>query len=466
MKLKGRLGKPNISITIVSIWLLVIIAPIPFLSNLLIAEEGFFAILAVNNGKTKPNDPGKVLLVSRIQGENTWIAPRHPILPYWIMLKVLRPFSKPGDFDGLTLKEKTIRARVPFYSLYVLAWLLLLFTGFRMFTVKSLRNLIFPLGTIAFIGTWRVLVGGAISTYYDGNIGVLLVAICALGLCFMHSVKRFPLQILLGFICGFIAALGKNEWALAFLGAVLASAIVRIIYLRLTGTNDTIGSKYIRNFTFSLISGVILGSAFHYLLDPFNYLHGFTVMYDFSIKESYSWIDALMQRLPWLAPLVVLIIINLFLALHSIRNLLTHHFPQVVLLFWGIILFCGFMIPSHIADGFPRVFCPSFFALLAFFICRVKYWARAAQLPFIIIGILFFLFTIHNLNHIYKYHTRKMAFGFCNGKSLPALTLKFKTRYETFLRIGEVRKQDAALAYYFPDMDFIDNWGNAPKQRK
>ncbi len=443
--------------TVICVWLLVIMIPLPFLSNLLISEEGMFAYLVVDNGKTQVVDNHRVLLVGRLNGKDQWEAPRHPILPYWVMMKILRPFSGEIYFDNLTLAAKTRKARIPFYCLYVLAWMILFIIGFRLFKMRSLRELLFPLGIIAFVGTWRLVVGGAVQTYYDGNLGVFLITVCALGLCMAPRITCFPLRLLLLFLSGFVSALGKNEWALALFAAGVGAILVRCAYPILSRTKNMRLSRSFWLLSLPVLSGVLLGSVFHYSMDPFNYLHGFVVMRNFSIDSTASWVHAFIVRLPWIWPAFLLVFFALLLVRGSSKEMLTSHFPQMILLLWGTAMLCGFMIPPHIGDGFPRLFCPSIFALLAFLVARLANGECSSRRPAFFIGILLCLLTVFNWYHFYECHARQISIGAVPGRSLSEHRALYKKQYRDFLRTRKTVRVDAALGYYFPDMDFLNN---------
>ena len=438
-------------------WLLVIMIPLPFLSNLLISEEGMFAYLVVDNEKTQVVDNHRVLLVGRLNGKDQWEAPRHPILPYWFMMKILRPFSGKVYFDNLTLEAKTRRARIPFYCLYVMAWVILFIIGIRLFKRRSLRELLFPMGIIIFVGTWRLLVGGSVQTYYDGNLGVFLIAVCALGLCIAPRIKCLPLRLLLLFMSGFVSALGKNEWALGLLAAVVGAILVRCAYPILSRTKNMQLSRSFWLLSLPVLFGVLLGSVFHYSIDPFNYVHGFLVMRNFGIDSAESWAHAFIVRLAWIWPMFLLVFFALLLVRHSIKEMLTDHFPQMILLLWGISMLCGFMIPPHMGDGFPRLFCPSMFALLVFLVARLVFWECSSRRQFFFIGILLCLLAVFNLYHLYDCHARQVSIGTVPGRSLLKHRALYKKQYRDFLRTRKAARVDAALGYYFPDMDFLNN---------
>lgn len=447
--------------SIIGAWLLIVLVPLPFLSNLLISEEGMFAYLVVKNGKTEITSTRDAILIGRENGVDRMEAPRHPIMPYWVMINILRPFSGETNFGALSIDEKSRKARLPFYILYVLAWIVLVSTAAWIWRQKPFKALLFPLGLLLFVGTWRLTVGGSVQTYYDGNYGVLLTVLCAAGLILASRAEKLKTCWFLLFGSGFLAALGKNEWALAFLAAIIGTAVIRWLYYRLASEKEDIKaySKEFRLLGLALVSGILTGSAVHYLIDPFNYVQGFSVMVSFGIKSPASWSDAFTQRIGWIWPLAILTALAVPMVLKDFKRLLNVRFPQMVLLLWGIAMTCGFMIPPHMGDGFPRYFCPPLFALTAFILARGQHKENSG-LPWktaLITGIAFLGLTVFNLGHLYRCHDKKLSIGTVPGRSLIKHRSMFKQQYIKYRRDGKARKVEAALGYYFPEMDFINN---------
>ncbi len=460
------MGKDNKSylrhgiIVIIFSWLLVILTPVPFLSNLLMGEEGMFAYLAVDNGKTEFNDTSKILLIGREKGIDKWDAPRHPILPYMFLSHVIRPFTGGINFSHLNFHDKTVMARTPFYSFYALAMLLVLLLNLNGLKKMSIKELLIPLGLLAFIGTSGLMVGGAVQTLYDGNLGVLLIGTSAFLLIWGFRVQHKMLMYTLWFSGGWVAAMGKNEWAMAFGSALfLLWAFKKIIGLIRNHDNgdETSKIKPLGKIPVWGLLGVISGSLFHYLMDPYNYVKGFEVIYQFGIKSPLNWMDTFVARLPWIWPFFLMIPAAFIILIRNGRKLLINHLPGILVMFWGVLIFFGFLITRHGGDGFPRYFGPAMMALLIYFLdvwgTLHKKWNKGA----IAIGILLFGLVLFNIYGLCCGYAKHISIGSIPGCYQKEHRHMFIQQYMDFRRTGNVQKTDSAAAYYFPDMDFINN---------
>jgi len=435
----------------IAVWLLILLTPVPFLSNILIMEEGHFAYIAVNTEKSKPNNNSDLLLIGREKGVDKWEGPRHPILPYLVIAKVFRAFSNPADFDLWTLEEKTSAARLPFYITYVISMLPVMLMGAWLCRRKTWGEISLPVIFIGFLGTCPLLVGGALQTYYDGNIGMLLTTLCALGLAGIPRLKSLPLRTAILFGCGFLSAMGKNEWAIAFIGAILGTMILY----------STSPHKY-PNFWFLSVSallGAAAGSLFHLFIDSFNYIQGVYLIHSFGYEPHRNYIRAFIYRIPWILPFIPISILSVFILRRFLKELLSTHFTHMILLLWASILFLGFIITPHLGDGFPRYFCPSMAAFLSFLIIRMEFidflsWRPKIRLRLMVLVCL--LIMLHMGYFTYS-HIRQRSIGSIPGRSLIAHKAMFVKKYKHFLLTGEVQKADASMGYYFPDMDFINN---------
>ncbi len=436
---------------VIAVWLLILLVPIPFLSNILIMEEGHFAYLAVNTEKSKPINDRDLLLIGREQGVDQWEAPRHPILPYLVIAKVFRAFSDATNFDLWTMEEKTREARLPFYITYVISMLPVIFMGAWLFRRKTWGEISLPVIFIGFLGTCPLLVGGALQTYYDGNIGMLLTTLCALGLASIPRLKSLPLRTAILFGCGFLSAMGKNEWAIAFIGAVLGTMILYAA-----------APQKFPHFWFLSVSaliGAVVGSLFHFFIDPFNYLQGLYLMHSFGYEPHRSYIHAFVFRLPWIWPFILIFILAIFIVRRFLKELLSTHFTHMILLLWAIILFFGFIITPHLGDGFPRYFCPSMAAFLSFLVVRMEhidFLSWRPKIRFRLKVLVCALIMLHMGYFAYS-HIRQISIGSIPGRSLIVHKAMFLKNYKHFLLTGEVQKTDASMAYYFQDMDFINN---------
>jgi hypothetical protein len=446
-----------IKTTVILSWIIIIIVPCFFLSNLLIGEEGMFAYLVVDNGKAKIPDIHHALLIGREKGIDRFDAPRHPIFPYVLMVKALRPFSDGRNFDRSSIGTKSQQARIPFYIMYVLALCILLYMGIYLFKAKHLTEILVPMGLLVFIGTSRLIVGSATQTFYDGNLGILLASLCALGLTVAPRLSHTWTRAFILFGGGFAASLGKNEWALALLAAIAISVFIRCIYRKLSKDESIKHSHRSFIIIISLAGGVMVGSLFQYLLDPFNYISGFRIMYDFGIAEHSDWKTVFLSRVIWIWPIGVLILLAALVVKKAFKELLTIHFTHFILLMWGITMFAGFLFTSHFCDGFPRYFALPMFILLTFLLVRGNIWKNISRGLTACLGIFFLTSVLFNLYYLYDCHAKNISIGSIPGRSLKDHRQMILQDYRQFRLTRKAKKTDASAAYYFPKMDFINN---------
>jgi len=438
-------------ISLIAVWLLILLTPVPFLSNLLIMEEGHFAYLAVNTEKSKPLNNSDFILIGREKGIDHWQFTAHPVLPYLVIVKVFRAFSNAADFNLWTLEEKTWSARLPFYITYVVSMLPVIFMGAWLFKRKTWSEISLPVIFIGFLGTCPLLVGGGLQTIYDGNIGLLITTLCAMGLAIVPRVKSLPFGVAILFGCGFLSAMGKNEWVLAFMAAVLGTMILY-----------SASSREFPHFWFLSVSALIgaaAGVLFHFYIGADNYIQGIYLMYSFGYAPHRSYVQAFVYRLPWLWPFIPVFIMTVFILRRFLKELLSTHFTHMILLLWAIILFLGFIITPHLGDGFPRYFCPSMAAFLSFLVVRMEFIDFLSWRPKIRLRLMVLVCVLITLHMGYFAYSRIQQLSICSipGRSLIVHKAMFLKKYNHFLLTGEVQKTDASMAYYFQDMDFINN---------
>jgi len=368
-----------------------------------------------------------------------------------VIAKVFRAFSNSTNFELWTIEEKTRAARLPFYITYVLSMLPVILMGAWLFKRKTWGEVSLPVLFIAFLGTCPLMVGGALQTYYDGNIGVLLTTLCALGLASIPRVKSLFFRAVIIFGCGFLSAVGKNEWVIAFIGATLGTMFLYA----------AIRQKIPHFWLLSSLGliGAVVGSLFHFFVDSFNYLQGFFIMHSFGYEPHKSWIRAFVLRLPWMWPFILIFLLVIFILRRYLKELLTTHFTQMILLLWASLLFFGFIITRHLGDGFPRYFCPSMAAFLSFLVVRMEFidfssWRLKirSRLKVLVCA----LIMLHMGYYVYS-HIRQISIGSIPGRKLVVHKEIFTRNYLRFLLTGEVQKVDASMAYYFQDMDFKNN---------
>jgi hypothetical protein len=131
----------------------------------------------------------------------------------------------------------------------------------------------------------------------------------------------------------------------------------------------------------------------------------------------------------------------------------------MILFLWATALFFGFIITPHLGDGFPRYFCPSMAAFLSFLVVRMEFIDFLSWMPKIRsrLTVLVCSLIILHMGYFAYSHISQRSIGSIPGRSLVVHEAMFLKKYKHFLATGEVQKTDASMAYYFQDMDFINN---------
>jgi hypothetical protein len=272
-----------------------------------------------------------------------------------------------------------------------------------------------------------------------------------MGLAIVPRVKSLPFRVAILFGCGFLSAMGKNEWVFAFMAATLGTMILY-----------SASSHEFPHFWFLSVSALIgaaVGSLFHLYIGSDNYIQGIYLMYSFGYEPHRSYVHAFVFRLPWFWPFILVLIMTVFILRRFLKELLSTHFTHMILLLWAIILFLGFIITPHLGDGFPRYFCPSMAAFLSFLVVRmefINFLSWRPKIRFRLKVLVCALIMLHMGYFAYS-HIRQISIGSIPGRSLIVHKAMFLKNYKHFLLTREVQKTDASMAYYFQDMDFINN---------
>ena len=248
--------------------------------------------------------------------------------------------------------------------------------------------------------------------------------------------------------------MGKSEWVIAFMAAILGTMILY-----------SASSHKFPHFWFLSISALIgtaAGTLLHFFIGPDNYIQGIYLMYSFGYEPHRNYIYAFLFRLPWLWPFILVFIMTVFILRRFLKELLSTHFTHMILLLWATALFFGFIITPHLGDGFPRYFCLSMAAFLSFLVVRMEFidflsflsWRPKIRLRLMV---LVCSFIILHMGYFAYSHISQRSIGSIPGRSLIVHKAMFLKKYKHFLLTGEVQKTDASMAYYFQDMDFINN---------
>ena len=187
------------------------------------------------------------------------------------------------------------------------------------------------------------------------------------------------------FIGSVFTGLGKNEWGIVYFVAITAYIIIE--FIRKKFWNAPISSKEIAKISIIGCLGSILGNVLNYLFDPVNYLGGLKLLgvmvQNFSLLGSKStqviiptesvfnitmfnsnanWYKITIERLEYVFPLIILIIILVYWFIRNCKNI---HTIITLSLLYALALFSSFFISSW--GTFVRYFAPSLVGIVTTF---------------------------------------------------------------------------------------------------
>lgn len=425
---------------------------VPFLSNLLIDEEGIFGYLVINTKEIVSFGKGEAIILSRLDGEDIYGGAEHPLLPYLILNKLLRPiFSEGNSYSDLSFAAKSRMGRKPFIFSFLVGLAALFFVWLRVFNSKRRPEALVACFLILYVSTTPLLVGGSIQPQVDGSIGVMVLGVAAL-LIILGAGLRAPQSALILIAGGVTASIGKNEWTLALLASVLVTGAINTVSL-INGRNSVTDSKKSLRFLLMIVFGAILGSLFSYYASPENFLGGISVMHRLSSNESVSLGQVFLHNITWTWPVFLLIVVCTWLIFQN-KNSVAHKTEVTLLYLWGILLCAGYLFVPWGGDGFPRYYIPSAFILL-FFATTVlghvtlgEHFSRVI-IAGTIIGIVF------NLTYLNARYMNRESISSGPGTSLDNKLQEYRKHYESFRETNRYVISDAAIGYYYRDIDFV-----------
>jgi hypothetical protein len=457
----------RVSAIVLAIALLLALAPpVPFLKTLVVGEEGIFAYMAVDNGRPWQGGVFDVFFNGgRIGGQELIsTSGAHPSPPYLFVRHGLRHATDViiavahwDQFDNWSLTKKSAVARMPFYLLYSMSFLSLAIFGGYVLRRSVLASL--PVfAVIVWLGSMPLQVGGAISPMYDGNVGVFLYAIAALCLFSASRTGRRQPQFAWMAAAGFAAALGKNEWGITFIAAIIGAIVLRWLWFRLSreagpSLSESLGGPL------ALLAGLVVGTIANWATGREEFVAGFNLILQVADStKNTSYAEVMQQRWRWIWPLFVLAPFAGILILVNARRLAGREFSLLVLGLWGLATVCAFMLSKWIGNGFPRYFCPGAFALGAFVVAMLRH--PLPSIAKVVITAAALLLVGANLFHLREKYLAGVSVAEMPGLILSEREAFYRGAYAKFLATGEPQLGDVAMAYLFPDMDMTTGVGS------
>lgn len=238
----------------------------------------------------------------------------------------------------------------------------------------------------------------SISLHVDGSVGSFLPGIFVVTVAAYHH-KIFPRRVsLIGiFLASVLYGLGKTEWNLALLGAILVTGAYNFLQFKV-GKNKPDNS--VPGITFT---GILAGNLLSYAFDRANFVGGYYVMTGIT---GYTGLrlsqNLILNKLPFIYVCLFLFAFLTLLLILKFKNNKTNS-VQILLFVLGSALFISYLIsPWNYKD--PRYYTPSFIVFIACFITVFDDIEQGLPGNVLVILSLFFL-TISTFNITQKIRT-------------------------------------------------------------
>ncbi len=335
---------------------------LPFLSNVLVGEEGTHAYLVLGPHPVIVDDNDG--FIARVDGKDILESLQRSVLLYQFLDIVARQFGlllPPCRDDSIACIS--LHGRAPFLAVFLAGLLAALFAVRRYLAFDRPWTLAVQLLIFFYILCAPLVVGGSIQPQIDGALGVLIVTSSA---ALLLSSKEHPVPYcyLAAFAGGLVGALGKNEWAIALAGSAVALALLSAGLTLASAPNqrDWKAVRQGRALCIAILTGIIICQWLLYLHSPSAFIAGLDVMLRINAMRL-SIIELVRDSWNLLYPVflacgMMLVLIAIRLKQYCLKQ------PSVVIVAgWAAIIVVGYVYSGWTGDGFERYYCPP--ALLA-----------------------------------------------------------------------------------------------------
>ena len=339
--------------------LTVLAARHPFLANPLIGEEGSHAALVLGDDPVSSRTDNGLprILIGRIDGTDLFASFERNIVPYLLLDRVVRGTGLSGLVPQTSPEGVNMAARLPFLVLFAIGSAVLFHAALAGAAGLGGIAAAVPILIAGYVLTTPLAVGASVQPQIDGSVGVFLIGVAAWIAGVRPEGRSWPFVAAL--LAGFVAALGKHEWAATLVAATvtvwIAVAVARAL---LPGAEDAQAVRRMHRTAAGLIAGSALGVLFCLGVSAQEYLYGFSLMDRISRMHNTA-VAQFMRNLPFVYPLWGLIAVTVGILLaFAARRVLVERFLACVFAVWGTGIAVGFLWGAWVGDGFPRYFMP------------------------------------------------------------------------------------------------------------
>lgn len=425
---------------------------LPFLSNVLVGEEGTHAYLVMGPRPVISGDDA--LFLARLDGKDILLFVDRNVLIYQFLDVVGRGIGQLLPSCGeFAIACVSFHARFPFLVIF-LGGLAVAFVGVRRHLafdrpwVLAAQTLIF-----LYLCTTPLLVGGSIQPQIDGALGVLIFATAAALLLSVTEHDKLYRTVAAAFIAGMAGALGKNEWAIA-LAASAGAVIILLPALALIARPEQRDWNSVRRglaLCVSIIAGIAACQALLYLYSPRTFMAGIDVMFRIAGLKL-SIMDQIARSWDVVYPVYLASALSLIAIACRLRAYCLTQPALVILAGWAALTVIGYTYSGFSGDGFPRYFCPPAVLASIALVCLIPdftlpraAWAAASLL--LVLGI------AASSVSLWQSYSQRVAITSGRGSSLAATEFRYARLARAYAGIPIF--EGAAIAIYYQNIDWI-----------
>ena len=344
---------------------------LPFLSNLLLGEEGSHAYLVVG---ALPVIKGlDAIFIGRLNGVDYLVFPEHNMLMYDFVDTIGRGIGRlvPLCRDDSIACTSTL-SRTPFLIMFLIAVVIAFLPLRRWLAVGQPAILAIQALIVLFMLTSPLMVGGSIQPQIDGSVGVMVAAVSAATIISAATLTGRA-RFLLWSLGGVASSLGKSEWALALAAALLVTSAIALAasYDKSRHELNWVNARPAVEVCGSILAGILLGQTLVLLRSPTAYLAGFALMREINAMQL-SVVAGLRQSWPLAYPVFALACAALLLMALRLRNLCRSRPEIVAITGWACAIAAGYVHSGWSGDGFPRYYCLAAVLLVVGLVCLLR----------------------------------------------------------------------------------------------
>lgn len=334
-----------------SLFAVVVLVRIPFLSQPFVGEEGSFAYLIAGQPASSTLTPDGLpqMMIGMLDGTPALYPFQRTIAPYVLLENGPGAVIRALDIQHYSEAWRYVIIRSAYLALYLMGVAGVLWRSAR----QAAGQNYLPMMIVLFACVTPLAVGASIQPQIDGALGICLLGLASLLLTLGPQERSLKHRQFCTFLAGAFIGLGRHEWVISFLAA---GVILGLALLAYKARRDVwyLSLRIGAFFCLGLIATTVLSFA----LSPSEYLSGFAV------QQRVTGIVnplVLLKRDDEFVIAAVLLLGLLGVLLFLRRRHILETAPDVLVVSGAAFVQCaGAAATGWPGDGFPRYYAPVF----------------------------------------------------------------------------------------------------------